>query len=293
MLKPVPSSLCFRFCARKSVADPSVRQIKIRFDTNMNLETSFSSREDITAHLKEKLEGLYSTEPSPNEMIGGRKAALEALKKYTFAGYGRRNFVDANTSRLSAYLRHGMLSILEVADHARKNARGRERDEFLKQLSWREFFGLVLEQEGAGALENLEAPKYAVRWKSEMPDDILEAKTGLPCADAWTTNLIENGFLSNHERLWFAAYVTHFRRIDWRAGYRFFREHLLDGDIASNALSWQWVASTFAHKPYFMNQENIQKYSSDVWCKRCKADCPFRKPYDQLEQELFGMRFNQ
>ena len=258
----------------------------------MNLETKFSSREEMTAHLKEKLEGLYSTEPIPNEMIGGRTAALEALQNYTFAGYGRRNFVDANTSRLSAYLRHGMLSILEVADHARKNAKGRERDEFLKQLSWREFFGLVLEQEGTGVFENLEPPKYAVRWKAELPDDILEAKTGLPCVDAWTSNLIENGFLTNHERLWFAAYVTHFRKIDWKAGYRFFREHLLDGDIASNALSWQWVASTFASKPYFMNQENIQKYSSDRWCKTCKADCPFRKPYDQLEQELFGMRFD-
>jgi deoxyribodipyrimidine photo-lyase len=259
----------------------------------MNLNTTFSNREEMTAYLAEQLEGLYSTAPIPNDTVGGRHVALEALRKYTFAGYGRRNFVDANISRLSPYLRHGMLSILEVADHARQTVRGRERDEFLKQLSWREFFGLVLEQEGEAVFENLEPPKYPVRWTAELPDDIREARTGLPCVDAWVSDLIGDGYMTNHERLWFAAYVTHFRKVDWKAGFRFFREHLLDGDIASNGLSWQWVASTFSNKPYFMNQENIAKYSNDRWCRTCRADCPFRKSYEQLEVDLFGQRFDQ
>ena len=254
----------------------------------MELRTDLTNREEITAHLSEMLDGLYSTQARPSEVPGTREAALEHLKAFTASGYGRRNFVDAPTSRLSAYLRHGVLSITEVADHLRRVATGRERDEFLKQLSWREFFNLVLEQEGDGALENLENPKYAVRWATELPDDVRDADTGLPCVDAWVTRLVETGYMHNHERLWFAAYLTHFRRVDWKAGWAFFREHLLDGDIASNALSWQWVASTFSNKPYFMNQENIAKYSGNRWCNDCEAACPFRKSYERLERELFG-----
>jgi deoxyribodipyrimidine photo-lyase len=257
----------------------------------MELQTQFSSREDMTAYLAVQLEGLYSTEAIPNEIRGGRRAALEQLETFQAVGYGKRNFIEASTSRLSAYLRHGVLTIAEVAEHVRTHAGGREKLEFLKQLAWREFFLLVLEQEGAGVLENLEAPKYATHWQLEMPSDILEARTGLPCVDTWVAKLIETGYLHNHERLWFAAYVTHWRKTHWKAGFDFFREYLLDGDIASNALSWQWVASTFSSKPYFMNQQNIQKYSSDAYCSSCRAVCPFRKSYPNLERELFGQDY--
>jgi deoxyribodipyrimidine photo-lyase len=257
----------------------------------MELKTQFANREDMTAYLAVQLEGLYSTPANPNLIRGGRRAALAQLEKFKVNGYGKRNFVASQTSRLSAYLRHGVLSITEVAAHVRKHAVGRERLEFLKQLAWREFFLLVLEQEGAALLENLEAPKYAAHWQLTMPDDILEAETGLPCVDYWVEKLIDTGYLHNHERLWFAAYVTHWRKTHWRAGFDFFREHLLDGDIASNALSWQWVASTFSSKPYFMNQQNIQKYSTDAYCSSCHAVCPFMKSYPDLELELFGQDY--
>jgi deoxyribodipyrimidine photo-lyase len=254
----------------------------------VNLRTDLETREDVTAHLAATLEGLYSTPPVPAELEGSREAAFEALQAFSTRGYGARNHVDAPVSRLSAYLRHGVLSITEVADHVRSNARGRERDEFLKQLAWREFFMLVLEQEGTRVFDNLEPPKYPARWTPDLPIDVREARTGLPCVDAWVTRLVTTGYMHNHERLWFAAYLTHWRRVHWRAGYQFFREHLLDGDIASNALSWQWVASTFSSKPYFMNQENIARYSADRWCARCRVACPFRKNYATLEAELFG-----
>jgi deoxyribodipyrimidine photo-lyase len=257
----------------------------------VNLQTDFSNRAEITAYLTEQLQGLYSTQPIPSAMPGGRRAALERLAAFKSDGYSRRNFVNAPTSQLSAYLRHGVLSIVEVAEHVRQHGRGKERLEFLKQLCWHEFFGLVLEQDGAAVLEDLEAPKYPVRWHDHLPDDVREAQTGLPCVEAWVNRLISTGYMHNHERLWFAAYLVHWRGVDWKAGYRFFREHLLDGDIASNALSWQWVASTFSSKPYFMNQANIQKYSSDAYCRTCEAACPFRKTYEQLERELFGASY--
>ncbi len=257
----------------------------------MELKQVFSGRAEITTYLESALHGLYTGEAQAPVLQGGRNAAVKQLKEFTARNYGRRNHTNAPVSRLSAYLRHGMLSITEVATHIRTHAQGRERDEFLKQLTWHEFFALVLEQEGTAVFANLEAPKYVTHWQKNLPDDILEGKTGLPCVDAWVAKLIQTGYLHNHERLWFAAYTVHFRKVDWRAGFTFFRQHLLDGDIASNALSWQWVASTFSHKPYFMNKDNIAQFSSHQWCGTCTAVCPFNKSYAVLEQELFGGQF--
>jgi deoxyribodipyrimidine photo-lyase len=257
----------------------------------MELRTEFDSREDIKTYLETALSGLYTGTAKAPALVGGRSAALERLKNFRAKNYGRRNHTDAPNSLLSAYLRHGMLEIVEVANHIRQVATGRERDEFLKQLSWREFFNLVLEQEGEAVLANLEPAKYAAKWQNDLPQDLENGETGLPCVDAWVEKLVQTGYLHNHERLWFAAYTVHFRKTDWKAGFLFFRQHLLDGDIASNALSWQWVASTFSSKPYFMNKDNIQKFSGNQWCAGCTAWCPFDRSYVKLEQELFGGNF--
>ncbi|GGJ88377.1 FAD-binding domain-containing protein [Deinococcus aquiradiocola] len=240
--------------------------------------------------LGKALAGLYTGPARLPARPGGRTEALAALHAWTGAGYANRNFLHGNVSRLSMYLRHGMLGLREVAAHARSVMRGRERDEFLRQLAWAEFYRLVLRQEGARVLGNLEDPKYPARWTPDLPDDVRTGATGLPCVDAWLRHLMRDGWMHNHERLWFAAYLVHWRGVHWRAGYALFREHLLDGDIANNALSWQWVASTFSNKPYFMNRDNIDRYSSGRWCGTCTAECPFRAPYETLEGQLFGGR---
>jgi len=38
--------------------------------------------------------------------------------------------------------------------------------------------------------------------------------------------------------------------------------HLLDGDLASNFLSWQWVAGTSRNKKYYFNHKNLLKFSN-------------------------------
>jgi deoxyribodipyrimidine photo-lyase len=90
--------------------------------------------------------------------------------------------------------------------------------------------------------------------------------------------------------MWFASYVVHFRRVRWQAGAAFFLAHLLDGDPASNNLSWQWVASTFAHKPYIFNRANLERYTGGTYCAACPArehGCPFATSYGVLDARLF------
>jgi len=93
--------------------------------------------------------------------------------------------------------------------------------------------------------------------------------------------------------MWMAAYLVHWRRVHWRAGADWFLEHLLDGDPASNHLSWQWVASCFSHKPYFFNRQNLERYSNGRYCQDCPSNesCPFDRSYEQLENSC--SRFSQ
>ena len=77
--------------------------------------------------------------------------------------------------------------------------------------------------------------------------------------DAWVAELKHTGYLHNHARMWLASYVVHLRKVHWRAGADWLYAHLLDGDLASNHLSWQWVAGTGSHKPYLFNAENVAR----------------------------------
>jgi deoxyribodipyrimidine photo-lyase len=91
--------------------------------------------------------------------------------------------------------------------------------------------------------------------------------------------------------MWLASYVVHWRRVRWQAGARWFLQHLLDGDPASNNLSWQWVVSCFSTKPYLFNRDNLERFSSGRYCRVCSAatdgTCPFEASYEQLQVDLF------
>jgi deoxyribodipyrimidine photo-lyase len=61
--------------------------------------------------------------------------------------------------------------------------------------------------------------------------------------------------------MWMAGYLVHFGKMHWRALANWTHYYFLDGDIAANHLSWQWVASTFSGKPYYFTSENIERYA--------------------------------
>ena len=65
--------------------------------------------------------------------------------------------------------------------------------------------------------------------------------------------------------MWLASYVVHIRKVHWRVAADWLYGHLLDGDLASNHLSWQWVAGTGSHKPYLFNADNVARYAPPAW----------------------------
>jgi deoxyribodipyrimidine photo-lyase len=242
------------------------------------------------AELAKVFSGLTIGPARRGPVPAGFLAARKHLADYDLSTYGRtRNFLDSPVSRLSPYLRHGMLTLVEVRDalKARYGPEPERLEEFLRQLAWRDFFEKVLDWHGMGLHEDLEPAKHSVPRLNILPPDIATGTTQLPCMDGMLAELFETGYLHNHERLWFAAYYCHYRGLDWQAGAKLFRQFLLDGDVASNSSSWQWVESTFAAKPYFMNRENIAKFSHNQWCATCTVQCPFDVSYEHLEQKLF------
>ncbi len=240
-----------------------------------------------------------SGELSPIE--GGRAAADRQLAAIDAKRYGRsRNHLNGAVTRLSPYIRHGILTLAEVRDavfsQLKQNNQGRDDGgKLINELGWRDFWQRMWLDLGDRIHDDQEEHKTgfaAAEYQQALPDDIREGRTQLACIDGFRNELVSHGWLHNHARMWMAAYLVHWRRVHWRAGADWFLEHLLDGDPASNHLSWQWVASSFSHKPYFFNRQNLERYSNGRYCQECPSNksCPFDRSYEQLEQQLFKVQ---
>lgn len=219
--------------------------------------------------------------------VGGRLNALKKLNSIDISAYARnRNFLNGAVTHLSPYLRYGCLTLNEAFDSVKKRF-GSDAEKLILALAWRDYWRLVWQAEGDAIYSEIEPPKVAIG-HAPLTDDITQCKTGLPCMDAFVADLYSTGYLHNHARMWLASYVVHHRKIDWREAADWFEANLLDGDLASNHLSWQWVASTFSSKPYFFNKENLSRYTGEKYCANCKAQCPFDASNEALNDRLFN-----
>jgi deoxyribodipyrimidine photo-lyase len=259
-----------------------------------NMRREFSNRDELIAYLHEEFPQAAERSDNISEISGGRKAAETILEKVDPFKYAKtRNFFTGAVTRLSPYLRYGVMSLREVRDYALAIARNQgDATKLVNELGWRDYWQRLYLKLGDKIWEDQEEYKTGYKlseYASNLPEDICEGTTGLMCIDSFSQDLREIGYLHNHARMWMAAYIVHFRRIRWQAGARWFLEHLLDGDPASNNMSWQWVASTFSHKPYFFNRENLEKYTEGVYCRKCPlyGKCDFEGSYEELEGKLF------
>lgn len=263
----------------------------------MKLDTTPKTRTERTAYLAEALDGLYSGEAQPATTEGGRRAALSRLQQFDPTTYAktRNHTIRRGVSHLSPYIRHGVLSLAELRDYVlTRYGQNDGTTKFVNELGWRVFWQLVYAELGNKIYEEQEQPKFtrSPRRRRDLPADILNAETGLVCIDESLRELYTEGYMHNHARMWFAAYLQHWRKEHWLDGAELFYQHLLDGDPASNTLSWQWVGSTFSHKPYYFNRQNVEKFSGGAYCRECPlADqgCPFDDSYENLARQLFGM----
>lgn len=194
-------------------------------------------------------------------------AAWALLERVRPSDYARtRNHLEGAVSRLSPYITHGLLSLPEVYQSVDRRHRIGAQHKFTYELGWREFFHHKWSILGEGIFGSLRpGPLPDDAYADALPADLIEARTGVPAIDRAVEMLYCTGWLHNHARMWLASYVIHLRKVHWRVGADWMYGHLIDGDLASNHLSWQWVAGTASHKPYLFNAENVARYAPVNW----------------------------
>ena len=196
--------------------------------------------------------------------LAAAQARIAAVRP---AAYARtRNALDGAVTGLSPYLTHGLVSLAEVLVGVDTRHPLDMQHKFVFELGWRAYFRHVWQHRGDGILQSLHpGPLPEGAYARQLPADIRSASTGVPVVDQAVQTLYATGMLHNHARMWLASYIVHVRKVHWRAGADWLYGHLLDGDLASNHLSWQWVAGTGSHKPYLFNADNVARYAPAAW----------------------------
>ncbi len=195
------------------------------------------------------------------------QAAMARLRAIRPADYASScNHLDGAVTRLSPYLTHGVLSVAAVIRYLRTAYGLEQNHKLVFELGWREFYRYLWLREREAIERSLHAGPLPDReYVSAVPEDVLEARTGLAVIDRAVSTLYETGWLHNHARLWLASYLVHLRKVHWSAGAEWMLAYLVDGDLASNHLSWQWVAGTASRKPYLFNAENVRRFAPQAW----------------------------
>ena len=184
--------------------------------------------------------------PEASEAAAKRLIGEFAKKSHEYADH-RNNPGIAGTSRLSPYLRFGVVHPRQILAEISQNDTGGRT--FASEICWREFYADVLFTSPSSRYEALQ-PKMA-RLRSDSDATAIErfhawtrGQTGYPLVDAGMRQLLAEGWMHNRVRMVTASFLIKNLHIDWRWGAQWFMCNLIDGDIASNQHGWQWTAGT-------------------------------------------------
>ncbi len=172
-----------------------------------------------------------------------------------------RNFIDGAVTRLSPYISRGVISVQQVQQTVlSKGYKPDTIEKFLQELAWREYYQRVWQAKGDLIWLDIKQPQPHTL-HHQMVAAIQNGATGINAIDEQISNLYNTGYMHNHLRMYVAAIACNIAKAHWLQPSKWLYYHLLDGDIASNNCSWQWVSGAFASKKYYCNQENINKYT--------------------------------
>lgn len=204
-----------------------------------------------------------------------RSAALERLSR--FVPKAGRNYASQrnydrpghpDVSGLSPYLRHRIVTEAEVLQAVLTGHSLSASEKFVQEVFWRTYWKGWLElrpgvwdtyRHGVARALDRVATEGGMRsdWETAC-----KGETGIDAFDHWARDLARTGYMHNHARMWFASIWIFTLRLPWELGADFFLRHLLDGDPASNTLSWRWVGGLQTRgKTYLARPANIAKYT--------------------------------
>ncbi len=171
-----------------------------------------------------------------------------------------RNYVHGAVTYLSPYISRGVISTRQVLEHVlSKGYKLWQIEPFVKELCWRDYFQRVAQVKDINtAIKQDQTPvsNYGIS------SPIYTASTGIEGIDTAIKLLYESGYMHNHCRMYTASLACNVAQLHWLQPAKWMYYHLLDGDWASNACSWQWVCGANSGKKYYANQENINKFTN-------------------------------
>jgi deoxyribodipyrimidine photo-lyase len=187
---------------------------------------------------------------------------ISAVDPITYAR--TRNFLNGSVTQLSPFISRGVISGKQVLDEVlKKGYKPYQIEKFIQELAWREYFQRVWQAKGDLIWKDIKQPQPGVQ-HCKMVHAVHEAKTGIEAIDRGINELFEIGYMHNHMRMYVSSITCNIAGAHWEQPARWLYYHLLDGDMASNNCSWQWVAGAFSSKKYYCNQENINKYTGST-----------------------------
>ena len=229
------------------------------------------------------MDGLFSPSDVSADAVGvdftpTREAGLARLGVFAKAmgtTYSRERNTDygptdrGNVSALSPWVRARCLLERELVEAALERFSFSTAEKFIDEVCWRSYFKGWLEHRpavwGTYAERTREAHDRLASDGSlrKRYERAAAGHTGLDAFDAWAKELVQIGYLHNHARMWFASIWIFTLKLPWELGADFFLQHLMDGDAASNTLSWRWVAGLHTPgKTYLARPSNIRKHTA-------------------------------
>ncbi|MEM8799550.1 MAG: FAD-binding domain-containing protein [Pseudomonadota bacterium] len=215
-----------------------------------------------------------------------RDAAEARLKSFVSSAgsaYARtRNFDHgpddrSNVSVLSPYIRHRAVTEEEVLRETLSAHSFSKAEKFIQEVYWRTYFKGWLEHRPSAwrsycqTISSLSSDLEKNAGRARAYAQATTGTTGIEGFDSWAQELVETGYLHNHARMWFASIWIFTLKLPWEWGADFFLRHLLDGDPASNTLSWRWVAGLHTKgKTYLARASNIEQYTNGRFCPEGK-----------------------
>ena len=222
-------------------------------------------------------------DPTPQALsrvdwTGTRAAGLARLEAFLHAAgtaYTRTRNSDlgpddrSNVSALSPWLARRLITEEEVVSRVMASHGFVKAEKFIQEVYWRSYWKGWLEMRPQ-VLTRFNQDRLAlnqvVAEDHELAQKLSRAKrgeTGIACFDAWVRELTTLGWLHNHARMWFASIWIFTLELPWQLGADFFFKHLLDADVASNTLSWRWVAGLHTKgKHYVARASNIETHTA-------------------------------
>jgi deoxyribodipyrimidine photo-lyase len=197
-----------------------------------------------------------------------REKALESLELFInkdVVNYSSKRNYDfgpldrKNVSCLSPYISHRLINEYEISKKVLSKHPYQKVEKYIQEIYWRIYWKGWLElrpKVWTDFVEDLNSIE-----ENENYHLAIDGKTKIECFNDWVKEIKEYNYLHNHTRMWFASIWIFTLGLPWQKGAEFFMKYLLDGDAASNTLSWRWVGGLQTKGKHYLAQSwNISKF---------------------------------